>query len=290
MAIAGYHLGCPSWGMKTWVGRLFPPRTKQAEFLGRYSRVFNSVEGNTTFYAIPKSDTIARWNEETPADFRFCFKFPKKISHEKLLLGVEEYTGVFLKQIEPLGDKLGTLMLQLPPRYGPKQLERLGGFLRALPRSHRYAVELRHPAFFGDGDESRAVTELLGELEVDRVIMDARSLHLGSEPEHAEARASKPNLPVLRHATGPRPIVRFVSGETFDAGRAFVTEWLDQLALWIAEGKQPYFFVHAPDDTFAPEHAFRFHRLLAERAAVGEIGPWPGDAGAQSSLFPRGET
>jgi uncharacterized protein YecE (DUF72 family) len=290
VAIAGYHLGCPSWGMKTWVGRLFPPRTKQAEFLSCYSRIFNSVEGNTTFYAIPKSDTIARWNAETPDDFRFCFKFPKKITHEKLLLGSDEYTAVFLKQVEPLGEKLGTLMLQLPPRYGPKQLERLGSFLRSLPRAYHYAVELRHPAFFGEDDAGRAVTDLLGELDVDRVIMDARSLHAGDEPEHAEARANKPNLPVVPQATGSRPIVRFVSGATFESGQSFIDEWIEQLARWIAEGKQPYFFVHAPDDTFAPEHALRIHRLLAERADVGSIEPWPGDADAQSSLFPPGTT
>src|SRR2546430_1823836 len=53
MAIRGYYLGCPGWGVKSWVGRLFPTSTRPTEFLERYARVFNTVEGNTTFYALP---------------------------------------------------------------------------------------------------------------------------------------------------------------------------------------------------------------------------------------------
>lgn len=276
MTISGYYLGCPAWGMKTWVGRLFPARTKQAEFLARYSRIFNTVEGNTTFYAIPKSESVARWNEETPDDFRFCFKFPKKITHEKLLKDADEYAHAFVQQLEPLGAKLGTLTLQLPPRFGPKQLDRLGSFLRALPSGRRYAVELRHPAFFAGGDEQRAADELLTELGVDSVILDARGLHASEDPALAEVRASKPNLPLVVRATGPQPIVRLVPGEDFEASRSFVEPWLEQLAAWVREGRKPYFFMHAPDDTFAPENAYRFHRLLAERVDVGELPVWPG--------------
>jgi uncharacterized protein YecE (DUF72 family) len=276
MPIRGYYLGCPSWGMKTWVGRLFPEGTKQADFLARYATVFNAVEGNTTFYALPKADSVARWNAETPQGFRFCFKFPKKVTHEKLLKDAGDYVSGFLKRIEPLGDKLGTLTLQLPPRFGPKQLDRLGDFLRALPQGFRYAVELRHPTFFAAGDEDRAAAELLAELAVDAVVLDARGLHAGDDPALAEVRERKPNLPVVMRATGPQPIVRFVPHEDFEAGRRFLAPWLEQLPAWIAEGRKPYFFMHAPDDTFAPENAYRFHRLLAEHADVGELTPWPG--------------
>lgn len=271
MPVQGYYLGCPAWGMKSWVGRLFPAGTKQAEFLPRYSRIFNTVEGNTTFYALPKVDSVARWNDETPADFRFCFKFPKKITHEKLLKDAEEYASNFVKRLEPLGEKLGTLVVQLPPRFGPKQLERLGSFLRVLPSGFRYAVELRHDAFFAGGDEERAASDLLGELGVDMVIMDARGLHASDAPALAEVRSRKPNLPIVMRATGPQPIVRFVPHEDFEAGLRFLTPWLDQMAKWIGQKRQPYFFMHAPDDTFAPENAYRFHRLLAERVEVGEL-------------------
>jgi uncharacterized protein YecE (DUF72 family) len=115
--------------------------------------------------------------------------------------------------------------------------------------------------------------------------MDARGLHASDDPKLADVRASKPNLPVTVRATGPQPIVRFVPGEDFDASRAFVDSWLEQLAIWIGEGRSPYFFMHAPDDTFAPENAYRFHQLLAERVDVGELLPWPGGVDVQPRLF-----
>jgi uncharacterized protein YecE (DUF72 family) len=265
MTIRGYYLGCPAWGMKTWVGRLFPAGTKQADFLPLYSRVFNTVEGNTTFYALPKADTVKRWGEEVPDDFRFCFKFPKKISHEKMLLESADYVAGFVERVAPLGPKLGTLMLQLPPRFGFKQLERLR-------------------TFFNGAEEERQAAEMLAELGVDTVTMDARGLHATDAPELAEVRERKPNLPIVMRATGPRPIVRCVPHERFDETIVFVKPWLDQLAKWMAEGKTPYFFMHAPDDTFAPENAYRFHAMLRERVDVGDLPPWPGQT-KQASLF-----
>jgi uncharacterized protein YecE (DUF72 family) len=283
MSITGYHLGCPAWGMKSWVGRLFPKGTKQADFLACYSRVFNTVEGNTTFYALPKVDSVARWNADTPADFRFCFKFPKKITHEKLLEDSTPYVEGFLKRVEPLGDKLGTLMIQLPPRFGFKQLERLGSFIDALPRDFSYAVELRHKVFFNGHDEERAAVDLLAERNVDIVIMDARGLHATDNPALDEVRKRKPNLPIVMRATGPQPVVRVVPHDRFDDGITFVAPWIDQIARWIGEGKKPYFFMHAPDDTFAPANAYRFHELLSERVDAGTLPPWPGDS--QLGLF-----
>ncbi len=282
MALAGYYLGCPAWGMKTWVGRLFPKKTGQADFLKLYSRVFNTVEGNTTFYALPKAETVERWRDDTPDDFRFCFKFPKKVSHEKMLLESEAYVEAFLSRLAPLGPKLGTLMLQLPPRFGFKQLDRLGAFLRSLPRELRCAVELRHPVFFAGGEEERSCAAMLTELGVDTVVMDARGLHASDDPALAEVRDRKPNLPIVMRATGPQPIVRCVPHPDFESTVPFLRPWLDQLPQWIAQGRRPYFFMHAPDDTFAPENAYRFHELLRERAEVGDLPPWQA---AQGLLF-----
>lgn len=284
MAIHGYHLGCPAWGMKSWIGRLFPKGTKQKDFLGHYAQVFNTVEGNTTFYALPKVDTVTRWNAETPDSFRFCFKFPKKITHEKLLKNATDYVEGFLHRVAPLGDKLGTLMVQLPPRYGFKQLSRLGEFLDALPSDFHYGVELRNTVFFNGDEEQRAAFDLLAERNVDIVTMDARGLHASDNPAVAEVQRRKPNNPIVMRATGPRPIVRVVPHDDFEAGLPFIAPWLDQLTTWISEGRQPYLFMHAPDDTFAPGNAYRFHELLSERLDVGTLPPLP-DGDAQQGLF-----
>ena len=288
MAIRGYYLGCPGWGLKSWVGRLFPPGTKHTDFLARYAEVFNTVEGNTTFYALPTPDVVARWNDATPTDFRFCFKFPRTISHDKLLIDVQAETAEFLDRIAPLAPKVGSLFLQLPPRFGPQHLPMLRAFLTSLPRGHTYAVELRHDLFFAGGPEEDDAVALLRELAVDLVMMDARGLHSGQALALADERARKPNLPVIMRATAQHPMIRCVPHESFDAGRHFVEPWAGQVATWIGQGKRPFFFMHAPDDTFAPENAYAFHAMLRSRAMpvldVGELPPWPG-APRQLGLF-----
>ncbi|HUS31627.1 MAG TPA: DUF72 domain-containing protein [Kofleriaceae bacterium] len=284
MAIRGYYLGCPGWGMKTWVGRLFPPGTRNQDFLARYAEVFNTVEGNTTFYALPTADTVARWNEQTPSHFRFCFKFPREITHDQLLVDPDAHLATFLDRIAPLGDKIGTLFLQLPPRFDATQLPRLRGFLDALPRGPHYAIEVRAPEFFLRGPAETELLALLRERSVDLVILDTRGIHSSKSLTHAETRARKPNLPVIMRATANQPFVRCVPHEDFAQTSDIVEAWATQVAGWIAEGKTPYFFMHAPDDTFAPENAYGFHARLAARSDVGDLPAWPGQP-RQLGLF-----
>jgi uncharacterized protein YecE (DUF72 family) len=276
VAIRGYYLGCPGWGVATWVGRLFPTGTRPTEFLERYARVFNTVEGNTTFYALPRRDVVERWRDQVPDDFRFCFKFPREVTHDKLLIDCAGEVATFLDRVAPLGDKLGTLMLQLPPRFDAAQLPRLRAFLAALPAGPDYAVEVRHEAFFRDGRAASDLLDLLRERGVDLVTMDTRGLHSGHALALAEVRARKPGLPVIVRTTAQRPIVRLVPHEQLDAARQFVEPWAEQIARWIADGKRPYFFMHAPDDTFAPENAYAFHAMVRRHRDVGALPDWPG--------------
>ncbi len=276
MAIRGYYLGCPGWGLPSWVGRLFPAGTRPAHFLARYAEVFNTVEGNTTFYALPTADAVARWRDQVPAEFRFCFKFPRAITHDRLLGDCAADVATFLDRVAPLGEQLGTLFLQLPPRFGPDQLPRLRAFLAALPSGFRYAVELRDEAFFQPGPAEDDAVALLRERGVDLVVMDTRGVHASKSLAFADVRGRKPALPVVMRATADRPLIRFVPHETFDENRPLLEPWAQKLAAWIAQGKRPYFFMHAPDDTFAPENAYAFHAMLRAHADVGELPPWPG--------------
>ena len=75
------------WAQRSWVGVWYPQKTRTGTELGLYTRLCNAVEGNTTFYAEPSGDTVKRWLEQTPTDFRFMFKFPKEITHERRLNG-----------------------------------------------------------------------------------------------------------------------------------------------------------------------------------------------------------
>jgi len=192
---------------------------------------------------------------------------------------------ILLGRIEPLAPKLGTLMLQLPPRAGAPQLPRLARFLGALPRGYRYAVELRHEDFYRGGPEEDAAMDLLRAHAVDLVMMDTRALHTSKSLAFADVRARKPNFPVVVRATAAAPIVRFVPQESLAASRPFLDLWPPALARWIGEGKRPFFFMHSPDDTLAPENAYAFHALLRAIVDVGDLPAWPG-APRQLGLFP----
>jgi uncharacterized protein YecE (DUF72 family) len=272
VALTGYYLGCPGWGIKTWVGRLFPPGTKDKDFLARYAEVFNTVEGNTTFYALPAAETVARWRASVPDSFRFCFKFPRTISHDRFLASCDAEVREFLDRIAPLRETIGTLFVQLPPKFGTAALPKLRAFLDALPGEHTYGVEVRDEALLASAE----LMEMLAERGVDLVNMDTRGIQATTNPALAEVRGKKPALPVIYRATAARPLVRFVPHEAWAESAGDAARWAEVLAGWLAAGKRPYFFMHAPDDTFAPENAYAFHALLAARADVGALPPWPG--------------
>ncbi len=283
MSIQQYYLGCPIWGNKSWVGELFADDAKPPDFLRQYAAVFNTVEGNTTFYGLPTATTVARWRDDTPPDFRFCFKFPRSISHDKRLGDVQAETEHFLNTLAPLGERLGPLFLQLPPTFGASELPRLDQFLSRLSDQFSYAVEVRHPDFFAGGAMEEDLDGLLASLGIDRVIFDARGLHAADprDPATREAQRKKPNLPVRAVTTGQRPFVRFVAHPDVPSNDALLEAWATVVAEWLAEGRTPFVFLHAPDDFFAPRLARRFHQLLADRVPVGTMPPWPADADAQ---------
>ncbi len=124
-----------------------------------------TVEGNTTFYAIPSAETVARWRAETPVTFRFCFKIPRSISHTPNLGNHRQETLFFVQRMHGSGERLGTMFLQLPPAFSPVQLEQLRAFLNFWPTDMRLAVEVRHPDFV-EVEHAEMLNALLGEYKV----------------------------------------------------------------------------------------------------------------------------
>ena len=286
MTIHGYYLGCPAWGFKEWVGELYRRGSRPGEYLEQYATVFNTVEGNSTFYSLPSPETVDRWREATPTSFRFCFKFPRDVTHRKGLRRAEAATEEFLARVAPLGDRLGPFMLQLPPAFGPDRSALLEAYLRSLPAGFRYGVELRHPDFYATSKAEREIDSLLESLGCERVIMDTRALRSGDDqhPGVAGARHRKPNLPVRPRPLGPNPLIRFICHPEDGVNEPWIESWTETLSGWMSEGREPYVFVHCPDNAFAPWIARRFHALMAGRASAGDMPPWPGEGGQLSLL------
>ncbi|MCS6848185.1 MAG: DUF72 domain-containing protein [Anaerolineae bacterium] len=282
------YVGCPMWGLKTWVGNFFPPGTKPKDFLVAYSRRLNAVEGNTTFYALPDTDTIARWRDATPPGFKFCLKVPQAISHHKRLRSCDAEAAAFADRLRLLGDRRGPAFLQLPPVFGAPHLRALDAWLAAWPTDLSIAVEPRHADFFGPAEAD--FDALLRQHGAARCVFDTKPLFSvqATCPEVAEAQARKPRFPTRYTRTATFAFVRYVGHPDVAANRPWLREWASHAAPWLAGGDDVYFFCHHPDDTYAPMLVRLFHRLLSEQLPE-PLPPLPdwngGDPAAQSSLF-----
>lgn len=142
---AAIHLGCQGWAYPDWVGVFYPPGAKQEHQLPFYSRVFDTVELDNTFYRSPKATLVRSWARQTPADFRFSAKVPRAITHDAALVDVSDAMTGFVRAMEPLEEKLGPLLLQMPASFKRERqsVAALKDFLAALPRELRLAVEFR---------------------------------------------------------------------------------------------------------------------------------------------------
>lgn len=269
-----FYIGCPAWGYKEWVGNFFPAHTPASDFLRLYSRHLTSVEGNTTFYAVPNAETVARWCAETPSTFRFCPKIPRTISHGAQLDGSQKETPFFVERMRGLKERLGPMFLQLPPSFGPAQLSQLETFLDFWPTDVRLAVEVRHPDFYTEQHASTLNT-LIGRYNVARVMMDTRPIRIGpaQEQEVLQARERKPNLPLQIAATTDFIFVRYIGHPRMEVNEAFLESWAQQLAQWLKQGTTVYVFCHCPFEKHSPEICAALYQRIGALVPLPQL-PW----------------
>ena len=141
--------GTSGYSYKEWKGSFYPEKCAPGDMLAWYAERLPSVEINNTFYRMPKREVVENWAAQTPADFRFAIKVSQRITHRKRLKEVEEEVDFLLGQLEPLGDRLGVLLVQLPPN-AKQNLERLERFLGHLDGRARAAFEFRHESWEDD--------------------------------------------------------------------------------------------------------------------------------------------
>jgi uncharacterized protein YecE (DUF72 family) len=262
------RVGCPMWAHQPWQGRFLPEGLGRGEQLSAYATWCNAVEGNTTFYGEPSADTVRAWAEETPGDFRFVFKLPRTITHERRLRRAEREVGSFVERLAPLGPRAETLSVQLPGTFGPGDLSVLAAFLGSRPAGHRWGVEVRHPRFFDGSAADRALDRLLADHGAERITFDTTALFEGAPPgseAEREAWGNKPRLPRRTGAVGDRPVIRYLGRDDVEATEAGWQPWLGVVARWLDEGRTPTFFVHTPDNVEALGLARRFHDQVRAR-------------------------
>jgi uncharacterized protein YecE (DUF72 family) len=146
------HAGCSGWSYEDWVGPFYPKGAKPKDYLKLYSSVFDAVEIDSSFYRIPNQFMISQWKRNSSPGFIFCPKFPKKITHELKLQNVTSTLAFFYKTLAGLGEKLGPLVVQLPPSFKyDKGMPLLTNFVsNELKPGFRHAIEFRHASWFRD--------------------------------------------------------------------------------------------------------------------------------------------
>jgi len=149
--LANVRVGTQGWNYDAWEGPFYPTGTRASDFLSVYSRAFDTVEVDSTFYAIPALTTFQSWAERTPPGFAFALKLPQEVTHEQRLRDATGATELFFERARALGPKLGPTLVQLGPDFAPSELPALVAFLQRLPRDLQVAVEFRHRGWMNDG-------------------------------------------------------------------------------------------------------------------------------------------
>ncbi|MDJ0588874.1 MAG: DUF72 domain-containing protein [Pleurocapsa sp. MO_226.B13] len=269
-----FYLGCAVWSFKDWVGNLYPPKSKTSDFLNLYSRRFTTVEGNTTFYAIPSKATIQKWLSQTPTGFKFCPKLNRRITHQGLLSPRTNEALSFLERMSDLGDRLGTTFIQLPPSYSPKYFADLTEFLSACSQSNlSLALEVRHLDWFKP-DYSDCLNSLLTKLNLSRVLLDTRPIYNCPDDPQVGSSRKKPQVPLQTTITGDIGFVRFISHPNLQYNQSYLKQWANDVSTWLNQGKTIYFFVHCPQEARSPDTVKYFQSLLEQRDCNLPALPW----------------
>lgn len=234
------HVGCAKWGRKEWLGKIYPPKTKEANFLDEYVKHFDCIELNATFYQVYGPATISKWKEKAASNpgFKFCPKFSQSITHLRRLKNVDELTTQYYAGIEAFGEQLGPLFLQVGDNYTPKSFPDMKAYLEKLPKDVPVFVEVRHKDWYAVPEVRDTFFNTLHELNIGAVITDASGRR---DCVHME-------LPT------PHAFIRFVGNSLDKTDYKRVDDWVARIKDWKEQGLQSvWFFMHQHDERYSPE-------------------------------------
>jgi uncharacterized protein YecE (DUF72 family) len=142
-------VGTSGFAYKEWKGVFYPPELPAKKYLSYYAEHFRTTEINNTFYRMPTAKLCEGWYAEVPEDFSFTLKVSQRITHFKRLKNVDDEMNFFLDSAASLKEKLGPILVQLPPNF-KKDTEVLEDFLAKFATKGKLAFEFRHESWFSD--------------------------------------------------------------------------------------------------------------------------------------------
>lgn len=269
-------IGCQGWNYDDWTTKaggetvFYPRGTRSGAMLENYGRIFDTVEVDSTFYAIPPSSSIESWYKKTPDDFVFSLKLPQEITHEHALRESSlPVLDEFCARVLLLKEKLGAVLIQLPPNFeaSKENAQALREFLVELPKEIRFAVEFRNREWMIDWT--------LDELAKNRValcLVDGGWIPRGQIFE------------AMKRATADFSYVRFMGERDLTAFDAVVRPQDAPLEVWREEiekleTKDVFVYFSNFYEGFAPASVNKLKESLGQRTTQ------PASIEAQKSLF-----
>jgi uncharacterized protein YecE (DUF72 family) len=243
----GLYLGACGWSYADWEGTLYPEGIPSGSRLAEYAKYYATVEIDSTFYGTPRRSTVEKWREIVPEGFLFAAKVPQEVTHERNLVDTRSEVEGFVYTMQALEDRLGPLLLQLPPSFTVEGMGVLEDFLSTLPRGPRYAVEVRHRSWLGSD-----LPALLREHGVALTLIDY------------------PRMPRMEEATANFSYIRWLGDRReFPEGHTHPKKDRDDDLLWWArvvdrfleEGRTVFAYANNHYQNYSPSTLARFLEL-----------------------------
>jgi len=236
------YVGCAKWNKSDLKG--FYPRGTKDE-LTYYSRQFNSIELNATFYNAPDKAQVIQWKEKTPEDFKFFPKIPQSVSHYRRLNDVKNLTEEFANSVSMFEEKLGMVFLQMIDNFKPKFIDRVESFVEEFPKGVPLAIEVRNEDWF-IGETFDAFYGILKKNNIANIIVDT---------------AGRRDMLHMR-LSNDVAFVRYV-GANHQTDYTRLADWVERIKEWREKGlNKLYFFIHQNVEKESPLLAEHFIKLL----------------------------
>jgi uncharacterized protein YecE (DUF72 family) len=269
---AKVYLGCAKWGRTEWVGKIYPPKTKEKDFLQHYVEHYNSIELNATHYKVYGAAGIEKWRDKAKRkDFMFCPKMYQGVTHRGSLKGKDFITNEFFRGIVAFEEHLGPIFVQVSDSFSPNRKKELLDYLASLPKDLQFFLEVRHPGWFAKEDVLKETLETLSSLNMGVVITDT---------------AGRRDCAHM-HLTIPKAFIRYVGNSLHPSDYTRSDAWVQRMKHWLDKGMEEiYFFMHMHDEATSPELTVYLVDKINKECGLNLIKPKFGnDKGQQGDLF-----
>jgi uncharacterized protein YecE (DUF72 family) len=240
---ASIRIGCSGWNYKHWRGAFYPEKLPVKRWFDFYAEHFDTVEINNSFYRLPKAETFDKWGDQAPEGFCYAVKANRFLTQAKKLKDCAEPLQRMMTPFRHLGDRLGPILYQLPPRF-KVNLERLEDFLQLVPKDVVNVFEFR--------EKSWLTEEMLALLDRYGASFCVHDMQGSATP---------------RWAAGPIAYVRFHGGEGKYWGRYSdegLLDWTDWMVEQARSGRNVWAYFNNDLEAHAIHDAQTLRAMVAQ--------------------------